>query len=57
MFMHFCFSIIFSQDNIRDITDSLIDHCEDRKLDENSNIQVSDEKIVGIVNDLFGAGE
>lgn len=48
----FCF-----QDNIRDITDSLIDHCEDRKLDENANIQVSDEKIVGIVNDLFGAGE
>lgn len=47
----------FHQDNIRDITDSLIDHCEDRKLDENSNIQVSDEKIVGIVNDLFGAGE
>uniref|UniRef100_A0A8C1TUF0 Cytochrome P450 1A n=1 Tax=Cyprinus carpio TaxID=7962 RepID=A0A8C1TUF0_CYPCA len=27
-----------------------------RKLDENSNVQVSDEKIVGIVNDLFGAG-
>lgn len=46
----------FDKDNIRDITDSLIDHCEDRKLDENSNIQVSDEKIVGIVNDLFGAG-
>ena len=48
--------IVFPQDNIRDITDSLIDHCEDRKLDENSNIQMSDEKIVGIVNDLFGAG-
>lgn len=46
----------FNKDNIRDITDSLIDHCEDRKLDENSNIQMSDEKIVGIVNDLFGAG-
>ncbi|TWW66966.1 cytochrome P450 1A1 [Takifugu rubripes] len=46
----------FDKENIRDITDSLIDHCEDRKLDENSNIQVSDEKIVGIVNDLFGAG-
>ncbi|XP_053179017.1 cytochrome P450 1A1 [Scomber japonicus] len=46
----------FDKDNIRDITDSLIDHCEDRKLDENSNIQVSDEKIIGIVNDLFGAG-
>uniref|UniRef100_A0A8C2F4J6 Cytochrome P450 1A n=1 Tax=Cyprinus carpio TaxID=7962 RepID=A0A8C2F4J6_CYPCA len=46
----------FNKDNIRDITDSLINHCEDRKLDENSNVQVSDEKIVGIVNDLFGAG-
>lgn len=46
----------YDKDNIRDITDSLIDHCEDRTLDENSNIQVSDEKIVGIVNDLFGAG-
>ncbi|XP_068432658.1 cytochrome P450 1A1 [Clinocottus analis] len=44
------------KDHIRDITDSLIDHCEDRKLDENSNVQMSDEKIVGIVNDLFGAG-
>lgn len=49
-------AIIFFQDHIRDITDSLIDHCEDRKLDENSNVQMSDEKIVGIVNDLFGAG-
>lgn len=48
--------MIYFQDNIRDITDSLIDHCEDRKLDENSNVQISDEKIVGIVNDLFGAG-
>ncbi|KAM9817250.1 cytochrome P450 1A1-like [Neosynchiropus ocellatus] len=46
----------FDKNNIRDITDSLIDHCEDRKLDENSNIQMSDEKIVNIVNDLFGAG-
>lgn len=46
----------FDKHNIRDITDSLIDHCEDRKLDENANVQMSDEKIVGIVNDLFGAG-
>nr|AFJ44751.1 cytochrome P4501A [Micropogonias undulatus] len=46
----------YNKDNIRDITDSLIDHCEDRKLDENSNVQMSDEKVVGIVNDLFGAG-
>lgn len=48
--------LIIFQDNIRDITDSLIDHCEDRKLDENSNVQMSDERIVRIVNDLFGAG-
>nr|ABZ88705.1 cytochrome P450 1A1 [Planiliza macrolepis] len=46
----------FNKDNIRDITDSLIDHCEDRKLDENANVQMSDEKVVGIVNDLFGVG-
>ncbi|KAJ8406587.1 hypothetical protein AAFF_G00301610 [Aldrovandia affinis] len=46
----------YDKNNIRDITDSLIDHCEDRQLDENSNVQISDEKIVGIVNDLFGAG-
>ncbi|KAJ8252226.1 hypothetical protein COCON_G00215380 [Conger conger] len=48
--------ISYDKNNICDITHSLIDHCEDRKLDENSNTQVSDEKIVGIVNDLFGAG-
>ncbi|XP_068613478.1 cytochrome P450 1A1-like [Brachionichthys hirsutus] len=46
----------FDQTRIRDITDSLIDHSADRKLDENSNIKISDDKIVGIVNDLFGAG-
>lgn len=46
----------FDKDNIRDITDSLIGHCQDKKVDENANIQISDEKIVGIVNDLFGAG-
>nr|ADR30131.1 cytochrome P4501A [Corydoras sp. TEMP-2010] len=46
----------YDKDNIRDITDALIDHCKDRKLDENSNLNLSDEKIVGIVNDLFGAG-
>ncbi|XP_059802562.1 cytochrome P450 1A1 [Hypanus sabinus] len=46
----------FDKDNIRDITDSLIGHCQDKKMDENANIQISDEKIVSIVNDLFGAG-
>lgn len=46
----------FDKDNIRDITDSLIDHCQEKKVDENANIQMSDQKIVNIVNDLFGAG-
>ncbi|XP_003784563.1 cytochrome P450 1A1 [Otolemur garnettii] len=46
----------FEKGHIRDITDSLIEHCQDKKLDENANIQLSDEKIVNIVSDLFGAG-
>ncbi|XP_041075248.1 cytochrome P450 1A1-like [Polyodon spathula] len=46
----------FDKSNIRDITDSLIEHCQDKKVDENANMQISDEKIVSIVNDLFGAG-
>ncbi|EHB07660.1 Cytochrome P450 1A1 [Heterocephalus glaber] len=46
----------FEEGHIRDITDSLIEHCEDRKLDENANIQLSDHKIISIVLDLFGAG-
>ncbi|XP_004611901.1 cytochrome P450 1A1 [Sorex araneus] len=46
----------FEKGHIRDITDSLIEHCQDKKLDENANIQLSDEKIVNVVLDLFGAG-
>lgn len=45
------------QDNIRDITDSLIEHCQEKKANESVNIQLSDQKIVNIVNDLFGAGK
>nr|XP_056721726.1 cytochrome P450 1A4 [Euleptes europaea] len=45
----------FDKEHIRDITDSLIDHCQD-KVDENANVQPSDQKIVNIVGDLFGAG-
>ncbi|XP_051838201.1 cytochrome P450 1A1 [Antechinus flavipes] len=41
---------------IRDITDSLIEHCQERKLDENANVLLSEKKIVNIVIDLFGAG-
>ncbi|KAF3830696.1 hypothetical protein GH733_004515 [Mirounga leonina] len=46
----------FEKGHIRDITDSLIKHCQDKRLDENANIQLSDEKIVNVVLDLFGAG-
>ncbi|XP_044135480.1 cytochrome P450 1A1 [Bufo gargarizans] len=41
---------------IRDITDSLIQHSQEKRLDENFNVQLSEQKIVNIVNDLFGAG-
>eukprot|EP00071_Canis_lupus_P002331 XP_003433938.1 cytochrome P450 1A1 [Canis lupus familiaris] len=46
----------FEKGQIRDVTDSLIEHCQDKRLDENANIQLSDEKIVNVVLDLFGAG-
>ncbi|CAM4526866.1 cytochrome P450 1A1 [Lepidochelys kempii] len=46
----------FDKDNIRDITDSLIEHCQEKKVYESANIQLSDQKIISIVNDLFGAG-
>ncbi|KAL2300522.1 hypothetical protein Nmel_013404 [Mimus melanotis] len=44
-----------SQNNIRDITDSLIDQCLDKKLGTNTAAQIPREKIVNLVNDLFGA--
>ncbi|KAG8440308.1 hypothetical protein GDO86_006173 [Hymenochirus boettgeri] len=46
----------FDQNHVRDITDSLIQHSQEKKVDENSNIHLPNEKIVNIVNDLFGAG-
>ncbi|XP_076978472.1 cytochrome P450 1A1 [Tamandua tetradactyla] len=46
----------FEKGHIRDITDSLIEHCQEKSLDENANIQLSDKKIVNTVFDLFGAG-
>ncbi|XP_037689321.1 cytochrome P450 1A1 [Choloepus didactylus] len=46
----------FEKGYVRDITDSLIEHCQDKRLDENANIQLSDKKIVSIILDLFGAG-
>ncbi|KAH0514267.1 Cytochrome P450 1A1 [Microtus ochrogaster] len=46
----------FEKGHIRDITDSLIEHCQDKKLDENANVQLSDDKVISVVFDLFGAG-
>uniref|UniRef100_A0A8C5QIV4 Cytochrome P450 1A n=1 Tax=Leptobrachium leishanense TaxID=445787 RepID=A0A8C5QIV4_9ANUR len=40
----------------RDITDSLIQHSQEKKANDNAGVQLSDQKIVNIVNDLFGAG-
>ncbi|NXC49399.1 CP1A4 protein, partial [Penelope pileata] len=45
----------FDKDYIRDITDSLIGHCQE-KTAEDTAAQLSDDSIIGIVNDLFGAG-
>ncbi|XP_033016516.1 cytochrome P450 1A5-like [Lacerta agilis] len=41
----------FSKDSIRDITDSLIDQSQ-----EYTKLQLSSEKVVCLVNDIFGAG-
>ncbi|XP_040426510.1 cytochrome P450 1A4-like [Cygnus olor] len=47
----------FNKEHIRDITDSLIGHCQERKTTgEDTHIQLSDQSIIAIVNDLFGAG-
>ncbi|XP_025924113.1 cytochrome P450 1A5-like [Apteryx rowi] len=46
----------FDKNNIRDITDSLIELCLEKKLEANTVTQIPKEKIVNLVNDLFGAG-
>uniref|UniRef100_A0A8B9TN34 Cytochrome P450 1A n=1 Tax=Anas platyrhynchos TaxID=8839 RepID=A0A8B9TN34_ANAPL len=47
----------FNKEHIRDITDSLIGHCQERKTaGEDTNLQPSNQSIIAIVNDLFGAG-
>ncbi|CAN8187957.1 unnamed protein product [Coccothraustes coccothraustes] len=46
----------YDENNIRDITDSLIEQCLDKKLGANAATQIPKEKIVNLVNDLFGAG-
>uniref|UniRef100_A0A8D2J979 unspecific monooxygenase n=2 Tax=Varanus komodoensis TaxID=61221 RepID=A0A8D2J979_VARKO len=46
----------FSKDSIRDITDSLIDQSQGNKIDQNGKLRLPPEKIVNLVNDIFGAG-
>ncbi|NXK37308.1 CP1A4 protein, partial [Piprites chloris] len=46
----------FDKEHIRDITDSLIEHCQEKSGGEDTHVQLSNEKIINIVNDLFGAG-
>ncbi|XP_032926667.1 cytochrome P450 1A5-like isoform X2 [Catharus ustulatus] len=46
----------YDKNNIRDITDSLIDQCLDKNQGTTMAAQIPKEKIINIVNDLFGAG-
>ncbi|NXK49747.1 CP1A4 protein, partial [Chauna torquata] len=47
----------FNKEHIRDITDSLIRHCQEKAATgEDAHVQLSDRSIITIVNDLFGAG-
>ncbi|NXP05543.1 CP1A5 protein, partial [Thinocorus orbignyianus] len=61
-FVHFLQKIVkehyetFDQNNIRDITDALIEQCMEKKVEGNGATQIPKEKIVNLVNDLFGAG-
>ncbi|NXL45452.1 CP1A4 protein, partial [Podilymbus podiceps] len=46
----------FDKEHIRDITDSLIEHCREKSVGEDVRVPLPNEKIINIVNDLFGAG-
>uniref|UniRef100_A0A8C3J3D8 Cytochrome P450 1A n=1 Tax=Calidris pygmaea TaxID=425635 RepID=A0A8C3J3D8_9CHAR len=46
----------FDKEHIRDVTDSLIEHCQGNSVGEDAHVPLSNEKIISIVNDLFGAG-
>ncbi|KAM6058295.1 cytochrome P450 1A5-like [Chlamydotis macqueenii] len=61
-FLHFLQKIVkehyetYDENNVRDITDSLIEQCLEKKVEANTAMQIPKEKIVNLVNDLFGAG-
>ncbi|XP_065545066.1 cytochrome P450 1A4-like [Lathamus discolor] len=46
----------FDKEHIRDITDSLIEHCQENSVGEDAYVPLSNKKIINIVYDLFGAG-
>ncbi|KAM6058884.1 cytochrome P450 1A4-like [Chlamydotis macqueenii] len=46
----------FDKEHIRDIMDSLIEHCQEKSAGQDAHVLLSNEKIINIVNDLFGAG-
>ncbi|XP_042660042.1 cytochrome P450 1A5 isoform X2 [Tyto alba] len=61
-FVHFLQKIVkehyktYDENNIRDITDSLIEQCLHKNVEANTATKVPKEKIVNLVVDLFGAG-
>ncbi|KAM6308524.1 cytochrome P450 1A5-like [Aegotheles albertisi] len=61
-FVHFLQKIVkehyetYDKNNIRDITDSLIEQCVEKKVETSTAVQIPKEKVVNLVNDLFGAG-
>ncbi|NWU90548.1 CP1A5 protein, partial [Upupa epops] len=46
----------YDKNNIRDITDSLIEQCLEKNMETNNATRIPKEKIVNLVNDIFGAG-
>ncbi|NXK85138.1 CP1A5 protein, partial [Amazona guildingii] len=46
----------YDKNNIRDMTDSLIEECLEKKAVTNLATQVPEETVVNLVSDLFGAG-
>ncbi|NWW90534.1 CP1A5 protein, partial [Rhynochetos jubatus] len=61
-FLHFLQKIVkehyktYDKNNIRDITDSLIEQCLEKNVESNTAMQIPKEQIVNLVNDLVGAG-
>ncbi|XP_010186809.1 PREDICTED: cytochrome P450 1A5-like [Mesitornis unicolor] len=61
-FVHFLQKMVkehyetYDKNNIRDVTDSLIEQCLEEKVEASAATEIPKEKIINIVNDLFGAG-